>query len=86
MNEWLSWLPNKSGFTNSKILKIVKGSPNIPPSLKFLEQGVHELVRGLLNPLPLNNFVVSKRLSQEGLRTIILVVVLVVTTLYLMTS
>ena len=42
MIEWLSWLPNKSDFINFNIFASLKDSPNTPPSLKFLEQGVHE--------------------------------------------
>ena len=51
MIQWLSWLPDKSSFNNSNILEILKDSANIPLSLTFLEQRVHELVKG---PLPLS--------------------------------
>ena len=69
MVEWLSWLPYKSGFSNSKILETSKDRPNTPPSLKLLEQRVHELVLGSTDhPSPLNNVVRSKGLDQEGLR------------------
>ena len=46
MIESLSWLPYKSGFINSKILDTSKDRISTPPSLKFLEQRVHELVGG----------------------------------------
>ena len=52
MIEWLSWLPNKGSFTNSNILEIVKDSPNIPTSFKFLEQKVHELAGGSTDSPP----------------------------------
>ena len=44
MIEWLSWLPYKSSFINSNILETTKDRPT--PSLKLLEQRVHELVGG----------------------------------------
>ena len=44
MFDWLSWLPNKRSFINSKLLDILKDSPDTPPSLKILEQMVQELV------------------------------------------
>ena len=44
MIEWLSWLPNKSDLIDFNILETFKDSPNIPPSLKLLEQRVRELV------------------------------------------
>ena len=50
--EWLSWLPYKSGFINSNIFETSKDRPNTPPSLKLLEQTVHELVRGSTEPPP----------------------------------
>ena len=51
MIESLSWLPNKSGFIDSKSLETLINSPNIPASLKVLEQKVHELVnRGFFEP------------------------------------
>ena len=62
MVEWLSWLPYKSGFISSNILETSKDRPDTPPSLKLLEQRVHELVGGLLQPPPLDNVVASKRL------------------------
>ena len=44
-------LPYKSGFINSNILETSKDRPNTPPSLKLLEQRVHELVgRGFSEP------------------------------------
>ena len=46
MVEWLSWLPRKSDFVNSTILETQKDIPDTPPSLKLLEQKVHELVGG----------------------------------------
>ena len=59
MVEWLLWLPHKSGYINSNILETSKDRPNSPPSLKLLEQRVHELVGGRG---PLNNVLVNKRL------------------------
>ena len=59
--EWLSWLPYKSGFINYNILETSQDRPNNPASLKLLEQRVHKLVGGQLNP-PLNNVVGSKEL------------------------
>ena len=44
--EWLSWLPYKSSFNNSNILKTLKDSPNTSLSLMFLKQRMHELVGG----------------------------------------
>ena len=41
--EWLSLLPYKSGYINSKILEISKGRPDTPPSLIWLQQRVHDL-------------------------------------------
>ena len=60
--EWLSWLLYKSSFINSNILETSTDRPNNPPSFKFLEQRVHELVgRGSTEP-PLDNGVGSKML------------------------
>ena len=53
------------GRVNSNILETSKDRPNTPPSLKLLEQRVHELVGGPLNPPPpppLDNVVRSKKL------------------------
>ena len=44
--EWLSWLPCKHDFISSTILETKKDTPNTLPSLKLLEQRVHELVGG----------------------------------------
>ena len=44
--EWLSWLPCKRDFINSIISKTYEDIPNTLPSLKLLEQRVHELVGG----------------------------------------
>ena len=52
MVEWLSWLPRKRDFINSTILEIWKDIPNTLPSLKLLEQRVHELEGGPLTPPP----------------------------------
>ena len=61
--EWLSWLPYKSGFINSNILKTSKDRPNTSPSLKVLEQRVHALVgESTEPPSPLDNVVGSKAL------------------------
>ena len=63
--EWLSWLPSKRDFINFTISETYKDIPNILPSLKLLEQRVHELVGGPLTPPPpppLDNVVGSKRL------------------------
>ena len=49
--EWLSWLPCKRDSINSTILEIWKDIPSNLPSLKLLEQKVHELVGG---EFPLN--------------------------------
>ena len=35
----------QKGFINPSILETLKNSPDTRPSLKFLEQRVHELVR-----------------------------------------
>ena len=48
--EWLSWLPNKNGIINFNNLETLKDSPNTPPSLKLLEQRVHELVGRSTDP------------------------------------
>ena len=64
--EWLSWLSHKSGFINSNILETSKDRPNIPPSLKLLEQSVHELVGGR-GWGPLTTLWESKISDQEGL-------------------
>ena len=65
--EWLSWLPCKRDFINSNILETQKDIPNTLPSLKLLEQRVHELVVGQLNPPPLDNVTLwgAKGLDQE---------------------
>ena len=65
--EWLSWLPCKRDFINSTILETWKDIPNTLPSLKFVEQRVHELVGGPLNPR-LTMLWGAKGLDQEGLR------------------
>ena len=65
MIEWLSWLPYKIGFINSNILETSKDKSSTPPSFKFLEQRVHELVGGPL----VNNVVGSERLRSGGLNT-----------------
>ena len=62
--EWLSWLPCKRDFIISTVLETYKDIPNTLPSLKLLEQRVHELVGGggvPLNPA-LDSVVGSKRL------------------------
>ena len=61
--EWLSWLPCKRDFINSIILEIYKDIPTILPSVKLLEQRVHELVEGgpLNPPPPLDRVVGSKK-------------------------
>ena len=46
--EWLSWLPNISGFINYNVLDTLTDSCSTPPSLKILWQRVHELVGGAL--------------------------------------
>ena len=58
---WLSWLPKKSDFINFNILETLKDSPNTPPSLKLLEQIVHELIGDPLTMLW------GEDLDQEGL-------------------
>ena len=69
--EWLSWLPYKTGFISSNILETSKDRPNTPTSLKLLEQRVHELVGGPLNPLPpLDNDVGSKDLRSGRVKVI----------------
>ena len=61
--EWLSWLPCKRDFINSTISETWNNIPNTLPSLKLLEQRVHELVGGSTEPSPpLDNIVGSKRL------------------------
>ena len=40
----IEWLPYKSGVINSNISETSKDRPNTPPSVKFLEQRIHELV------------------------------------------
>ena len=69
MVEWLSWLPRKSDFINSTILETQKDIPNTPPSLKLLEQKVHELV--VNTPAPLDNVVGSKRLTSGRVNELI---------------
>ena len=49
--EWLLWLPNNSNFINFTFLENLRDNSKTPPSLKFLERRVHELVGGT-NPLP----------------------------------
>ena len=44
--QWLSWLPWKRNFINSIILETYEAIPNTLPSLKLLEERVHELVGG----------------------------------------
>ena len=62
MVEWLSWLPCKHDFINSIILEIYNDIPNTLPSLKLLEQRVHELVEGgPLNPPHLLDRVVGSK-------------------------
>ena len=65
MVKWLPWLPCKRDFNNSTVLETYKDIPNTLPSLKLLEQRIHELVGGggggPLNS-PLDNVVGSKRL------------------------
>ena len=48
--ESLSWLPCKCDFINFTILETQKDVPNTLPSLKLLEQRVHELVGGSTEP------------------------------------
>ena len=69
MVEWLSWLPYKSSLINSNILETSKDRPNTPPSLKLLEQRVHELVGGGGGRTPLDNAVGSKRLRSGRVKT-----------------
>ena len=65
MIEWLSWLPNNSGFINYNVLDTLTDTCSTPPSLKILQQRVHELVGGALTspppPPPLYNVVGNKR-------------------------
>ena len=60
--KWLSWLPYKSSFMNFDIFETLKDSLNTPPSSKFLEQRVHELVGVHCPPPPPDNAAGSKRL------------------------
>ena len=50
--EWLSWLPCKRDFINSTVLETYEDIPNTLPSLKLLEQRVHELVLRSTEPPP----------------------------------
>ena len=63
MVEWLSWLPNNSGFINYNVLDTLKDSPSIPLSLKILYQRIHEFVGGSTEPPPFDKVVGSKRLK-----------------------
>ena len=65
--EWLSRLPCKRYFIDSIILETQKDITNTLPSLKLLEQRVHELVGGPLNP-PLDNVLGSKMLRSGGVK------------------
>ena len=67
--EWLSWLPCKRDFINSTILEACEDIPNTLRRLTLLEQRVHELVGGPLNP-PLDNIVGSKRLRSGRVNTL----------------
>ena len=62
--EWLSWLTYQRDFINSTISETYEDIPNTLPSLKLLEQRVHELVGGWesTEPPPLDNVVGSKML------------------------
>ena len=61
----------QSGFINLNIFETWKNSPIIPPSLKFLEQRVHELVGGPLNrPPSLDKVSGNKMLDQDGLKEV----------------
>ena len=60
MVEWLSWLPNNSGFISYNVLETLKDSPSTSPSLKILHQRDHELV-GSSEPPPFDKVVGSKR-------------------------
>ena len=75
--EWLSWLPNESGFINYNISETSKDRPNTSPSMKLLEQRFHELVGGgggdPLN-LSLDNVVRSTRLRSGRVKTASLLV------------
>ena len=53
-------------FINSNILETLTDSPKSPPSLKFLEQRVHQLGGGI--HLPSNNIVRSKKLWSGGVK------------------
>ena len=64
--EWLSWLPCKYDFINSTILEAYKDITSTLPSLMLLEQRVHELVGGSLNPP--DNIVGSKSLRSGRVR------------------
>ena len=63
--EWLSWL-YESSLINSYILETSKGRAITLPSLKFLEQRVHELV-GDGSTTPQTTLQGAKGLDQEGL-------------------
>ena len=68
--EWLSWLPCKRDFIISTILETQRNIPDTLPSLKLLQQRLHELVGGggSLNP-PLDNVVGSKTLRSGRVKT-----------------
>ena len=68
MVEWLSWLPCKRDFINSTILETYGNIPSALPGLKLLEQRVHELVGGPLNPPLQTTLWGAKGLDQEGLK------------------
>ena len=58
--EWLSWLPNSSGFISYNILDTLTDICSTSLGLKIWQQRVHELVRGCSDS-PVDNFVGSKR-------------------------
>ena len=69
--EWFSWLPYRCDFINFTILEIKKDIPNTLPSLKLLEERLHELVgRSTDPPPPQDNVVGSKRLRSGRVKEI----------------
>ena len=62
--EWLSWLPNNSGFIsiNYNVLDTLTDICSTPLGLNILQQRVHEFVGGCSDS-PVDNFVGSKRLQ-----------------------
>ena len=63
--EWLSWVPNNSGFISYNVLDTLTDICSTPLGLKILQQRVHELV-GFAVTLPSTTLGGAKGFNQEG--------------------